>query len=168
MLPPHTVPKVETAVDSIFDYIDRSAEEVPEGVRWQTFTHRDEPQYGTTVYNGVSGITFFLSEYARLRATVPAIWLGAGWPGAMRSRFFGATSRTLRTAASAWAGWPGWHTVARRATGLASKARHVSEIESPATYSVPTPVSSRGTPARASSSFDSASRRTSHGMSKGH
>ncbi len=62
-------PEIESltkdGADSVFNYIESTAEELSDGVRWKTFTHQDKPQYGADLYNGVAGISLFLSDYYR-------------------------------------------------------------------------------------------------------
>jgi lantibiotic modifying enzyme len=52
--------------DSVYGYLARTAEVVPDGVRWQTLTFTNAPQYAANVSNGVAGVSLFLSDYARL------------------------------------------------------------------------------------------------------
>lgn len=55
----------EQGASSVYAYVSRTAEETPEGVCWKTFSFTNEPQYVTNAFNGVSGITLFLSAYGR-------------------------------------------------------------------------------------------------------
>ena len=55
-----------SGADSVYRYIERTAEVVPDGVRWRTLSFTNAPQYGADVHNGVAGISLFLSDYARL------------------------------------------------------------------------------------------------------
>jgi lantibiotic modifying enzyme len=66
------------AADSIFQYIERTAEPVPDGIRWQTLNYENQPQYATNVFNGVAGISFFLSDYYRLTGNTRARDLALG------------------------------------------------------------------------------------------
>ena len=54
------------AAHSIFRYVERSAEHTPDGIRWQTLSYRNTPQYEADVFNGVAGIPLFLADYYRL------------------------------------------------------------------------------------------------------
>jgi lantibiotic modifying enzyme len=58
--------------DSVYRYLARTAETVPDGVRWQTPSFTNEPQYGADVHNGVAGISLFLTDYARLTGLAAA------------------------------------------------------------------------------------------------
>jgi hypothetical protein len=58
--------------DSVYGYLERTAETGPEGVRWQTFRDPDAPQYTPQLYGGVAGITLFLSDYFRLTGVTAA------------------------------------------------------------------------------------------------
>ena len=57
---------VEVGASSVYAYVRRTAEESREGVCWQTFSFANEPQYVTNAFNGVAGITLFLSGYGRM------------------------------------------------------------------------------------------------------
>jgi lantibiotic modifying enzyme len=59
--PPHETAR--TGADSVFDYVVRTAETIPEGVRWRTLDYQNRPHYGPNVFNGVAGIVLFLAEY---------------------------------------------------------------------------------------------------------
>ena len=72
---------LETArlgANSVFEYIERTAEVVPDGVRWQTLSYYNEPHYDTDLYTGVAGISLFLSDYYRLTGNTTARDLAAG------------------------------------------------------------------------------------------
>ena len=64
--------------NSVFEYIERTAEIVPDGVRWQTLNYYNEPYYDTGLYTGVAGISLFLSDYYRLTGNTTARDLAAG------------------------------------------------------------------------------------------
>ena len=49
--------------DSIFSYVQRTAEESNEGVCWQTLDYHNNSQYDVSVFNGVAGIALFLGDY---------------------------------------------------------------------------------------------------------
>ena len=72
--------------DSVFAYVERTAEPVEDGVRWETLSYQNEPQYDPTIFNGVAGIGLFLADYHRL----------TGHPGA----------RQLAVGAARWSGLP--------------------------------------------------------------
>ncbi len=51
--------------ESVYRFIERTAERVPEGVRWQTINYSNEPEYHYNAFNGCGGIGLFLAEYGR-------------------------------------------------------------------------------------------------------
>ncbi len=72
---------LETArlgASSVFGYVERTAEVVPDGVRWQTLSYYNEPHYDTNLYTGVAGISLFLADYYRLTGNTTARDLAAG------------------------------------------------------------------------------------------
>ena len=64
--------------DSVYAYIERTAEPVPDGVRWQTLDWDNEPHYDPSVFTGVAGIVLFLADYYRLTRTGRALDLAVG------------------------------------------------------------------------------------------
>ena len=48
--------------NSVFRYLERTAESVPEGVRWQTLDDERRPQYRGDLYSN-GGIALFLADY---------------------------------------------------------------------------------------------------------
>jgi len=64
--------------DSVFEQIVRQAKQVDEGVCWQTVDYKNDSQYSADVYNGVSGISLFLSDYANLFESMQAQALAKG------------------------------------------------------------------------------------------
>ncbi len=64
MVNDHTI--AERGASSVYAYVRRTARETSEGVCWQTFSFKNEPQYVANAFNGVSGITLFLSIYGRM------------------------------------------------------------------------------------------------------
>ena len=59
-----------SGADSVYRYLERTAEVVPDGARWPTLSFTNAPQYGADVANGVAGFSLFLSDYARLTGRV--------------------------------------------------------------------------------------------------
>ena len=57
----------------IYRFIERTAERVPEGVRWQTISYYNQPTYDYSAFNGCGGIGVFLAEYGRQTASETAI-----------------------------------------------------------------------------------------------
>src|SRR5688572_27850358 len=64
--------------ESVFGYLERTAEWVPDGVRWRTLSYRNEPQYDSSLFNGVAGIVLFLADYAAVTGSGAALRLAAG------------------------------------------------------------------------------------------
>ena len=58
---------------SIYRFIERTAERVPEGVRWQTISCDNQPHYSYEAFNGCGGIGIFLAEYGRQTASETAL-----------------------------------------------------------------------------------------------
>ena len=78
-----------SGADSVFSYIERTAEVVPEGVRWQTLDDAGAPQYRGDLYSN-GGIPLFLADYYRLTGNERALELGiasARWCSAPERRF---------------------------------------------------------------------------------
>jgi lantibiotic biosynthesis protein len=63
---------------SVYRYIERTAEEVPDGVRWQTLDWENQPQYDLSIFYGVAGIALFLADYYRLTGNTRALELSHG------------------------------------------------------------------------------------------
>ena len=62
----------------MFRFIERTAEEVPNGFRWMTIDYNNQPQYHYDVFNGCGGISLFLAEYYRQTGTSTALDLAIG------------------------------------------------------------------------------------------
>ena len=56
---------IAAAVDSIFEFIQRTAEPVEVGRCWVTIDYENKPQRDPSVFNGVGGISFFLVDFFR-------------------------------------------------------------------------------------------------------
>lgn len=72
---------METAIagaHSVYRFIERTAERVDEGIRWQTIDYANKPHYHFEVFNGCGGISLFLAEYYRLTGTAAALDLAIG------------------------------------------------------------------------------------------
>lgn len=81
----------KSGADSVFGYIERTAESVPDGIRWQTLNYYNQPQYEVMAFNGVSGISLFLSDYYRLSGESKARVLALG-----ANQWCSAPERTVR------------------------------------------------------------------------
>src|SRR5919202_5185190 len=84
--------------ESVFRYVERTSEEAPEGVRWQTIDYENRPQYDGSAFNGVGGIPLFLADYYRLTKDDRALALARG--GAEWTTSFYAARRGVRANAS--------------------------------------------------------------------
>lgn len=63
---------------SVFGFIERTAEKVPTGTRWQTIDYENKPKYGYDIFNGSGGISLFLTEYYRQTGSAAALDLAIG------------------------------------------------------------------------------------------
>lgn len=63
---------------SVYRFIERTAEKVPDGFRWQTIDYQNQPHYHFEVFSGCGGISLFLAEYARLSGSAAALDLAIG------------------------------------------------------------------------------------------
>lgn len=68
----------QQGADSVFAYLQRTAEPVADGVRWPTLDWHNHPWYNASVFYGVAGITFFLADYHRFTGSVAARELAEG------------------------------------------------------------------------------------------
>ena len=59
--------------DSIYRFVERTAERVPEGVRWQTIDYENHPHYSYEAFNGCGGIGVFLADYGRQTGNASAL-----------------------------------------------------------------------------------------------
>ncbi len=64
--------------NSVYRFIERTAEKVADGFRWQTIDYKNKPHYHFEVFNGCGGISLFLAEYARLTGSAAALDLALG------------------------------------------------------------------------------------------
>jgi lantibiotic modifying enzyme len=95
---------------SVMRYLARTAEEVPDGVRWQTLNARNEPHYDPNLYNGVAGISLFLSDYHRVTGEAVARELAAGalrWCAALQRPAGGMAPFGMHLPQSLYAGLAG-------------------------------------------------------------
>lgn len=73
-----TLQLARSGAESVYAYIERTAESTDEGFRWQTLDYNNEYQYNASVFNGVAGISFFLADYYHLTGDERARELAAG------------------------------------------------------------------------------------------
>jgi hypothetical protein len=79
MVAPDDVPALAAdAARSVFCHLERAAEHVSDGVRWQTLDGRNQPQYDANVFNGAGGIPLFLADYYRVTGEQRALELACG------------------------------------------------------------------------------------------
>lgn len=69
---------IKEAADSVFRYVERTAEPVQGGIRWRTLNYENKPYYDASVFNGVGGIPLFLADYYRLTENERALELALG------------------------------------------------------------------------------------------
>ena len=72
-----TADAARAGAESVFGYLERSAEWGPDGIRWRTLSYRNEPQFDTSLFNGVAGIVLFLADYAAATGSGAALRLAA-------------------------------------------------------------------------------------------
>lgn len=78
--------------DSVFAYVERTAEAGPDGVRWRTLSYENAYYYDASPYNGTGGIPLFLADYHRLTGNARALEQalgGARWCLAAERTFTG-------------------------------------------------------------------------------
>lgn len=63
--------------NSVFGYLRRTAEAVPDGLRWQTLSYQNAPGYAPGLWDGVAGIAIFLADYHRVTGAAQARDLAA-------------------------------------------------------------------------------------------
>lgn len=63
---------------SVYRFIERTAERVADGIRWQTIDYENKPHYHFEVFNGCGGISLFLAQYAQLTGSATALDMAAG------------------------------------------------------------------------------------------
>lgn len=86
----------KAGADSVYAYVERTAEPVADGVRWQTLNWENELQYDASVFHGVAGIAIFLADYYRLTHIDRALELATG-----AARWCSSAERTVAPA-EAW------------------------------------------------------------------
>ena len=82
---------LEMAVDSIFGFIQRTAEPAEVGRCWVTIDYENKPQRDPSVFNGVGGISFFLVDTFRRSGGSEALALAQDaidWCVAFRGRHY--------------------------------------------------------------------------------
>ena len=77
---------VEEGAHSVYRFIDRTAERVPDGVRWQTIDYSNHPHHHYAAFDGCGGIGAYLAEYGGRRGRPqPSTWPARPTAGARRS-----------------------------------------------------------------------------------
>ena len=93
-------------VHSVFRFIQRTAEPVSEGMRWQTISYENQPHYHYEAFNGCGGIGIFLAEYARQMSSAAALDMareGNRWCSTVEMEGFERGLQTGRTgSAMSW------------------------------------------------------------------
>ena len=56
----------QTGIDSVYNYIERTAETTSNGIRWQTLGFENEPVYHSRIFGGCAGISFFLADHYKI------------------------------------------------------------------------------------------------------
>jgi lantibiotic modifying enzyme len=67
-----------SGAESVFGYVERMAEVVEDGVRWETLDYNNELNYNPSIFNGVAGICIFLADYFKLTGEERARELALG------------------------------------------------------------------------------------------
>ena len=68
----------QAGAHSVYQFIARTAEKMPNGFRWQTVDYENNPQYDYNVFDGCGGISLFLAEYHRQTGSATALELAIG------------------------------------------------------------------------------------------
>ncbi len=71
-------PLTISPADSVFSFINATAEAVDSGFRWRTYDYENRPQYHFSIFNGVGGIPIFLSAYYEASRNPRALELARG------------------------------------------------------------------------------------------
>jgi lantibiotic modifying enzyme len=70
--------QLPTSADSVFSFINATAEAVDTGFRWRTYDYGNQLQYHFSIFNGVGGIPIFLSAYFEATRNPRALELARG------------------------------------------------------------------------------------------
>ena len=111
---------------SVFGLLERTAEVLPGGVRWQTLSYQNALGYDPGFWDGVAGIGAFLADYARVTGDARARDLAAGacaWSAAYAPAELDVPEGY---AASLGWGWAGIGTAWLRLAAATRDARHLS------------------------------------------
>ena len=68
----------EEGARSIFGFLEKRAERVADGVRWETLDWGNQPQFEAAIFTGQGGIGFFLADYYRVTGETRALELAEG------------------------------------------------------------------------------------------
>lgn len=66
------------SADSVFSFINATAEAGDSGFRWRTYDYGNHPQYHFSLFNGVGGIPIFLAAYYETTGNPRALELARG------------------------------------------------------------------------------------------
>ncbi len=64
--------------DSVFDYIKRTAQYSKDGIFWETKAYNNQPHFHPSLFNGVAGISLFLTDYYQVTGIEEAYNLAVG------------------------------------------------------------------------------------------
>ena len=70
--------QISNAADSVFSFIDATADAVDAGFRWETYDYGDQLHHHFNIFNGVGGIPIFLSAYYEATKNPRALELARG------------------------------------------------------------------------------------------
>jgi hypothetical protein len=72
------MPQIPSPAESVFSFIDATAEAVDSGYRWETYDYGNSLHHHFNIFNGVGGIPIFLSAYFEATKNPRALELARG------------------------------------------------------------------------------------------